>query len=253
MKKIRLFLGSILLTAAAFTLQSCLNGEGGNDYSLLYPNALVTVKPDAGNTSFRMQLDEETVLWPVNLRTSPFGEKEVRALVNFREPTAAERENGGGPADMVDVYVNWIDSVLTKPLAENLGDERNALTYGNDPVEIVNDWVTIAEDGYLTLRIRTRWGTVKHRLSLVYKADSDTPYHVRFYHDANGDFGDRVGDALVAFRLDELPDTEGKTVDLTLEWQSFSGPKTAQFKYCTRKASGTLPANVVRATETEVE
>lgn len=30
--------------------------------------------------------------------------------------------------------------------------------YGTDPVDMINDWVTIAEDGYLTLRFRTMWG-----------------------------------------------------------------------------------------------
>ena len=43
-------------------------------------------------------------------------------------------------------------------MAPNLGEEENNRTYGNDPVEILNDWVTIAEDGYLTLRFATRWG-----------------------------------------------------------------------------------------------
>ena len=64
------------------------------------------------------------------------------------------------PAKQYDkaVRVNWIDSIATKPMAPNLGD-KNKDEYGDDPVEIVRDWVTIAEDGYLTLRFRTYWGT----------------------------------------------------------------------------------------------
>ena len=250
MRKISLFLAASLLTAAAFSLQSCRDDQ---DDSIYFPSALVTVKPDAENTSFRMQLDEETELWPVNIRKSPFGTKEVRALVNYREPTDAELKEGGIYAGLVHVYVNWIDSVLTKPLDVNLGAEKNRQVYGDDPVEIVNDWVTVAEDGYLTLRIRTRWGWQKHRLTLVYRDDADSPYVVRFHHDANNDPGDRVGDALVAFRLEDLPDTKGETVDLTLEWNSFSGPKSAKFKYCTRKASGAQPTAILRATEHNVE
>ena len=53
------------------------------------------------------------------------------------------------------VNINWLDSIRTKVMAKNLGDS-NAKTYGNDPLEVVNDWVSIAEDGYLTLRFRTR-------------------------------------------------------------------------------------------------
>lgn len=32
----------------------------------------------------------------------------------------------------------------------------------------------------------------------------------------------KTDDGLVAFKLDELPDTEGKTVKLKLKWKSFS-------------------------------
>ena len=64
--------------------------------------------------------------------------------------------------------------------------------------------------------------------------DPSNPFKVVFHHDAGGDHVGETGDALVAFRLKGLPDTEGKDVDLTLEWQSFSGKKTAKFKYCTR-------------------
>ena len=40
------------------------------------------------------------------------------------------------------------------------------------------------------------------------------------------------------FRLSDLPDTEGKTVKLTLKYKSFSGEKSIQFDYCSRKAAG---------------
>jgi hypothetical protein len=114
----------------------------------------------------------------------------------------------------------------------------NEKTYGNDPVEIVNDWVTIAEDGYLTLRFRTYWGQTKaHRINLVAGSDANDPYKVVLFHDANGDTKSYIGDGLVAFKLDELPDTQGKTVNLTLQWNSFNGTKTATFKYCTRKST----------------
>lgn len=252
MKKISLFLASLGLIATTFAFQSCVNDDD-NDYSLAYPNALVTVKPDAENTSFYMQLDDEKALRPVNMKQSPFGTKEVRALVNYREPTEAEMGKDGIYSDMPCVYVNWIDSILTKPLAENFDEAQNKVVYGSDPVEIVNDWVTVAEDGYLTLRFRTRWGKGRHHVSLVQRTDVDTPYFVTFYHDAEGDSGERVGDALVAFSLAELPDTNGETVDLTLQWESFSGTKTTTFKYCTRKSSGARPTTFSRATEKNIE
>lgn len=45
-----------------------------------------------------------------------------------------------------------------------------------------------------------------------------------------------MGDGLVAFKLDGLPDTNGKTVKLKLKWKSFTGDKSAEFDYCTQKS-----------------
>ena len=76
---------ALVASVAIFSLQSC-NNDDDYDYSLMFPNALVTVKTDANDT-FYLQLDDETTLLPVNITKSPFGEKEVRALVNFEETT----------------------------------------------------------------------------------------------------------------------------------------------------------------------
>lgn len=224
-----------LMIAAAITsiigLQSCLDDDDNNYYQLNVPNALVTVKTDTDNT-FYLQLDDNTTLLPVNYSSSPFGDKEVRAIANIEEV------NEPSGAYTKAVQINWIDSILTKPIAPDLGEE-NDQTYGTDPVEIVNDWVNIAEDGYLTLRFRTVWGNSSqaHYVNLLKSNNPENPYEVEFRHNAFGDTSGSYGDALVAFRLDGLPDTEGKTVKLTLKWQSFSGEKSTTFNYCTRKST----------------
>lgn len=200
----------------------------------LYANALVTVKPNADNTAFILQVDDSTALIPVNMTQSPYGNREVRALINFREVEESSKKSRAVYSER-NVHVNWMDSILTKPMVANLGAEENDEEYGDDPVEMLNDWVTVVEDGYLTLRFRTYWGGLqKHRVNLV-AGNAEDPWHVTFHHDAEDDISGHVGDALVAFKLDgTLPDTKGETVDLTLEWKSFSGVKTAKFKYCTR-------------------
>lgn len=239
MKKLTLWTLALALTAGAFGLQSCSDDD--NDYSRLYPTALVTVKPNSDNSSFYMQLNDSTTLLPANMKASPFGKKEVRALVNYTMVDRPTMHSGRA------VNINWIDSILTKRMAVTLGD-KNASTYGVDPVEIVNDWVTIAEDGYLTLRFRTRWSNgSRHIVNLVATDSNKEPYKVTFYHNAQGDRWGAVGDAIVAFRLNDLPDTHGKTVDLTLEWNAYSGKKTAKFKYCTRKATNSS-ANIAFGT-----
>lgn len=77
-----------LMIAAAITsiigLQSCLDDDDNNYYQLNVPNALVTVKTDTDNT-FYLQLDDSTTLLPVNYSSSPFGDKEVRAIANIEE------------------------------------------------------------------------------------------------------------------------------------------------------------------------
>ena len=236
-----LFTTGILL--GMLILPSCLDDDDDDDVNLLYPNALVTVKEAADETVF-FQLDDNTTLLPVNITSHPFDSKEVRALVNY--------DGTDDPSQEYDqaVKVNWIDSIRTKSMAPNLGAENDEV-YGNDPVEIVPDWVTIAEDGYLTLRFRTMWSHqgITHHVNLIPTNNPANPYEVEFKHNANGDVSGRIGDGLVAFRLDQLPDTEGETVKLKLKWKSFNADKSMEFDYRTRAAT---PASSAIAAERSV-
>ena len=230
MKTLKLLLMATGVLFTSLTFQSCLDDDDYN-YGYLTPNALVTVKPVSDN-SFFLQLDDTTTLLPVNIASSPYGNKEVRALVNCREVN--EPAEGYSEA----VYVNWIDSILTKQIAPDLGVENDSV-YGTDPVDMIRDWVTIAEDGYLTLRFRTNWGdrNKAHFVNLLASQDPANPYEVEFRHNAYGDVYGVEGDGLVAFNLGSLPDTEGKTVKLKLKWKSPVGDKSVEFDYCTRKAT----------------
>lgn len=136
--------------------------------------------------------------------------------------------------------------------APNL-DEENDKIYGNDPVEIVNDWLTVAEDGYLTLRFRTNWGSygLTHKINLISVGDDENPYQFELRHNANGDINGTPGDALVAFNLNSLPDTKGKFVKLSITWQSYTGKKTHQFDFCSRKSSGNSQSLITNLSETQ--
>lgn len=219
MKKVRLSVAAFsacLLAASMF--QSCNDLDDDNKWALV-PSAVVTVKPqESGN--FIMQLDDKTVLQPTNMKSSPFGEKEVRALVNYTETVASDVEN------IRNVSINWIDSIRTKNTVIDLGEENDD-KYGNDPIEIVNDWLTVAEDGYLTLRFRTLWGygSVKHNINLLTNVNPENPYELELRHDANGDFGGEMGDALIAFKLKDLPASDNNKVKIKLNWKSF--PETS--------------------------
>lgn len=232
MKAMKFFTVIALAMMSVFTITSCDNDNDVYWYYPPYPNALVTVKPVSDN-GFYLQLDDSTTLFPTNMKTSPYGYKEVRALVCFTEVKPVNSDY------TKSVEINWMDSILTKKGVPYPGEEGEA-EYGEDPIEIVKDWVNIAEDGCLTLRFRTRWGNngVAHFVNLFTGVNPDDPYEVEFRHNAFGDVNGVWGDALVAFRLSGLPDTEGKTVKLTLKYKSFSGEKSIQFDYCSRKAAG---------------
>ena len=227
--KTKTFLLLLMLLPMATMFTSC---EKDVERSPLY-NGLVTIRYTEGNVLY-FQLDDVRTLYPVNMNTGKFWNEGQRVLINFY--VVDEDDRGFTDA----VYVNWINPILTKATVESKGVE-NDIVYGKAPVEIVRDWVTVVEDGYLTLRFRTYWsGGVTHAVNLLTGVNPDNPYEVEFRHNDYGDYDYYVGDGLVSFDLSKLPDTEGKTVNLKLRWMSFSGPKSVEFDYCTSKSLGGL-------------
>lgn len=243
MKFPKLMSAMLFVAASAVMLTACNDDEPMYQYfdpTTGFANAVVTTKTADDGTFFLQITDDKTML-PCNMSKSPY-DKEVRALINYTEVKAEDYPSLLPDGDLKGhdmlVKVNWIDSILTKMPVPDLLDKNDA-TYGNDAVEIVNDWVTVAEDGYLTLRFRTLWGGIKmHRVNLITGVNAENPYEVEFRHDAQGDMATAWGDALVAFDLNSLPDTNGETVKLKLRWRSFSGYKSVEFDFSSRKAAG---------------
>lgn len=230
---------SIVGVVVLMMLPSCTNDDDSPE--LLRPTALVTVCPNSDG-SFIMQLDNATQLVPTNLKTSPFGTKEVRALVNYTETNVSPQDK-----KVRNVEVNWLDSIRTKLPVETLG-KQDEIKYGNDPVEIVQDWVTVAEDGYLTLRIRTLWGSphTTHILNLVTGTNPEDPSELELRHDAKGDKNGRWGDALIAFNLNKLPRGDAGIAKIKLKWKSFTGDKSAKFEIKMRPLKQEIDANNIQ-------
>ena len=226
MKKFMLFFAGLSLMVGPLALGSCSDDLDDGGQPLM--NAMVTVKPNADNTEVTLQLDDYTLIHPDNLQKSPFGTKEVRARA------CLDYKNDNQHVDVV-----WLDSVLTKRLTKNLGnEEENRKAYGNDPINILNDWITVAEDGYLTLHFATVFGNgSQHKLNLVHRDDVNTPYYFTLYHDAQGDFTGLEQDGIVAFKLYDLPALQeiDQPVHITLEWNTRLGTQSAKFKYTPRK------------------
>ncbi|MDO4781662.1 MAG: NigD-like protein [Capnocytophaga felis] len=220
MNKFKFSMYALGILMTVLSLQSCLKDD--NNINDLRPTAVVTVRPQSDGTFF-LQLDDVTRLNPTNMKKSPFKDKEVRALVNYI------KEGSDTKQKIENVHINWIDSIRTKKPVPDLGAENDA-KYGNDPIEIVRDWLTVAEDGYLTLRLRTQWSraNVKHNINLLTGANAENPYEVELRHDAKGDVGGPMGEILIAFNLNDLPRKDSQKVKLKLKWKSFSGNKSAE-------------------------
>ncbi len=222
MKKLNLLIGSLILAIAPI-IQSCDN-DGDNTLYLLQPTALVTVCPQPDESVIFQLTDDEQII-PLNMKKSPFGSKEVRALVNY---SPAESDDA---TSVKGVNVNWIDSIRTKmPVQFNEADINK---YGNDPLEIVDDWVTVAEDGYLTLRIRTVWGPgrIPHLLTLTYGRSEADAMEFELHHNADGDVAGKLGDAMIAFNLNQLLADVQRPAKIKLKWHSFTGEKSAEFTF----------------------
>ncbi|MCI1785326.1 MAG: NigD-like protein [Bacteroidales bacterium] len=222
---------TLLLTVAAIffsslAVQSCLD-DNDNSYNMYYPNAIVTVKP-YDNGEFFLQLNDSVAFSVANLAVSPYGTKEVRAFINF-----SYADNNVGSLTR-KVNLNWMDSILTKKTVITKEAEDDAL-YGKDPIDIYNDWMTVSEDGYLTLHFRIAMGAggVKHSVNLVTGVNPENPYEVEFRHDANHDDSANLSDGIVAFKLSSLPDTHGLSVKLKVDWKSSEGDKSEEFDYRT--------------------
>ena len=227
MKDMRKILLAVALPAVALTAQSCLNDDDSyyDSLALMQPNAIVTVKPLDGG-GFYMQLDDNTTLKPANMDKSPY-KTETRAFVNY-----VASDSDSGDYDQA-VNINWIDSVLTKPMVKVPEDVTDLdAEYGSDPVEILNSWVTVVEDGYFTINFMTytNGGSTKHRVNLI-QPDPTKPYELEFRHDADGDTAGMRAQGVAAFKLSALNLVQGEKITITLKWKSYSGEKSHDFEY----------------------
>ena len=110
------------------------------------------------------------------------------------------------------ILVEW-----ASPLDVGSVGDLTAKSRGEDPVDIILDWMTSLEDGFFTLHYSIpASGNVKHDFTL-YRGDSKDVFILS--HDAHGDTKGSLMDGLVCFDVSGLlPDTEGKTVELHLDY-----------------------------------
>jgi len=195
MKKI-LFL--IALSAALFS--SCKKTT-----SISVTEAIVTVK---GTSDCTLQLDDQTVLVPQNISGNPFG-RNIRAHIYYNDLGATEPN--GQSSSYRKVKVLQLDTIITKKTVPNLGPNENDKVYGTAPVGFYDSWMTVVEDGYVTLHFTGLWGYsgISHTVNLVSLGypDAGSPANTlafEFRHNYNGDspsVSGRLVSKVVAFDI----------------------------------------------------
>lgn len=177
--------------------------------------AIVTVKQDASGTIY-FQLDDNTVLFPYNYNM-PFNGME-RIICGL---AVANGTN--------ECHVQWMDFL-----------EKGDISYTQDAIDdgldIIDDWMTSVEDGFLTIHYNAWWGNGTNPHLLLVKPSANT-YELTIVHQMNGDEPLEKADALVYFDINDiLPNTEGTYKDLTIKWKSIEGAaKSKTFRFRSRQ------------------
>lgn len=233
LKSIMLLLGLIMSSSVFY---SCLNDEK-NEYEEIWGDsniAIVTVKPLEDN-SFYMQVDDSTTFFPLNYHAFEIP-REIRALIAYKNSEAQT------PGYNHSVNIMRLDTILTKDIAPDLGAENDSY-YGTDMLALNGAsiwdpkgvWI---EDGYITFDfvVLRGLGNIKHFINLV-PTNSANPYELELRHNAYNDEPTIEASSLVSFKLDKLPDTEGKTVKLKIKYKSYvlNDYRTIELDYKTKR------------------
>ena len=166
---------------------------------------------------YYLQVDATLRVYPANiLDLCPVLPETPCRIVGDMTAFDRQMEGGLGYYGLLD----WFDFVEQGPVL-NEADE------GKDGDDVLADWMTSLEDGFLTLHFQTWWGVEprRHELRLVIGSNPDDPYELLLVHNANDDPKSYQADALVCFDLqDAIPVPEDPTqTTVTLKWTNDTG------------------------------
>jgi hypothetical protein len=213
---------SIGLIVAAFVFNSCLKDDGYSLDKAWYSIATVNPLQDDNSYAYWLTLNSGTTLWPVASNV-PWYRPQVRQRAFVVYTILSDKFSGYDHA----VKILDIKSILTKSIAENLG-EANDETYGTDPVNISDMWIG---DRFLNIVFEFNYGgNAVHFINLLEHDSEDTPYVFEFRHHAYNDSEHSRKKGIVAFDLSTV-DTKGEEVELTIRVNTFDGMKEYTVKY----------------------
>jgi len=222
---------NIILLAVLLTAGSCTKGYG--DYDMSEPGsfyngsepqtvtAIVTIKQDAEGKTF-LQVSE-------NIKVYPDGGYEFSGLQRAMCSLYIYAHEG-------DIYYGQIDWL--EPLEMGSFGTGSIKGGAGDGLNIIQDWMTGAEDGYLVIHYSTWWSEhpVHHDFYLSSGSDPDDPYCLELRQDSHGDAHDYLDEGIICFDINSLPDTGDEYRTITLKWNDTDGAaRTATFDFKTRK------------------
>ena len=150
-----------------------------------------------------IKLDEKTCSQVMNPGTVKDIPDNTRISVEFRYVLSAQVADFCTDA----ILVEWASPI-------DQGEIRYDMQASvGDPVDLILDWITCLEDGFLTLHysIPTK-GKTRHSFSLY---PSVVPNEYRLVHDAHGDVAGELTEGIVCFDISPLlPETGEETVEL---------------------------------------
>lgn len=225
MKTLKFLSIAIGMLLATLSFNSCLDDNDG--YSLdNFVLSVASVKTKGGSAPF-FRLDNGKTLWPAagQINASILKDNQ-RVLLNY---TLLGDSTTGAVGFDYYIRINGIDTLLTKPIVENLA-AKNDSVYGTDPVRIVNMWTG---NGHLTVDFEANFGNKRaHLINLVATDWEKTPYTLEFRQNAFDDPQITRAKGLVCFDLSKLPAQLDKdSILLTIRVNTFDGLKEYAVKY----------------------
>lgn len=218
MKCMMLGLGLVIST---FVFYSCLDDDGYSLDKAWY--SIATVRPLEDSNSYWFTLDNGTSLWPVATNIPWYKpEKKQRVLIVYS--LLSDDFQGYDNA----VKILDLRSILTKPVAENLGEENDEI-YGTDPVDISEMWIG---DGYLNIVFEFNYGdNAVHYINLIEThGEKNMPYVFEFRHHAYNDEPRYRRKGIVCFDL-FAEATRGEEVEFLISANTFEGNKQYIIRY----------------------
>lgn len=217
------FVAAAMMAVPVF-FTACNDGDDDYVKPSVY-SALVTVV--SGDKANLLVVNDSLTVKPANVVGTMFNKPEVRALVKFA--VQGPEVKPGQWVDYVltndqEVQILYLDTIRTKPSTP--WDETLDKQLGGAPIDINKSWMTVAEDGYLTLNYTIMLGTQgnPHSLHLLKGGNPANPYELQLRHTDRGDYGSRYAEGLVAFDIkDILPVGTDKKLTLTVRYKGFDG------------------------------